>query len=41
MQQLQLRRGALGAHLREFMQRFDVIVTPTVAVPAFDAGRPA
>jgi aspartyl-tRNA(Asn)/glutamyl-tRNA(Gln) amidotransferase subunit A len=37
MQQLQLRRGALGAHLREFMQRFDVIVTPTVAVPAFDA----
>jgi aspartyl-tRNA(Asn)/glutamyl-tRNA(Gln) amidotransferase subunit A len=40
VQQLQLRRGALGAHLRRFMQRFDLIVTPAVAVPAFDA-RPA
>ncbi|MGD0501298.1 MAG: amidase [Steroidobacteraceae bacterium] len=37
VQQLQLRRGALGAHLRQFMQRFDLIVTPAVAVPAFDA----
>jgi len=40
VQQLHLRRGALGAHLRQFMQRFDLLVTPTVAVPAFDA-RPA
>jgi aspartyl-tRNA(Asn)/glutamyl-tRNA(Gln) amidotransferase subunit A len=40
VQQLQLRRGALGAHLRGFMQRFDLLVTPAVAVPAFDA-RPA
>ena len=40
VQQLTLRRGALGAHLRQFMQRFDLIATPTVAVPAF-AARPA
>ncbi|MCC7413285.1 MAG: amidase [Gammaproteobacteria bacterium] len=37
VQRLQLRRGALGSHLRQFMQRFDLLVTPTVAVPAFEA----
>jgi aspartyl-tRNA(Asn)/glutamyl-tRNA(Gln) amidotransferase subunit A len=35
-----LRRGALGSHLRQFMQGFDLIATPAVAVPAFEA-RPA
>lgn len=40
VQQLQLRRGALGSHLRQFMQRFDLLVTPTVAVPAFEARPP-
>jgi aspartyl-tRNA(Asn)/glutamyl-tRNA(Gln) amidotransferase subunit A len=40
VQRLQLRRGALGTHMRQFMQRFDLLVTPSVAVPAFDA-RPA
>ena len=40
IQQLQLRRGALGSHLRQFMQRFDLIATPAVSVPAFEA-RPA
>jgi aspartyl-tRNA(Asn)/glutamyl-tRNA(Gln) amidotransferase subunit A len=40
VQQLQLRRGALGSSMRQFMQRFDLLVTPAVAVPAFDA-RPA
>ena len=40
VQRLQLARGALGSHLRQFMQRYDLIVTPTVAVPAFEA-RPA
>jgi aspartyl-tRNA(Asn)/glutamyl-tRNA(Gln) amidotransferase subunit A len=40
VQRLHLRRGALGAHLRLFMERFDLLVTPTVAVPAFDAGPP-
>ena len=40
VQQLHLRRGALGSQLRQFMQRFDLIATPAVAVPAFEA-RPA
>ena len=40
MQRLQLRRGALGSHLRQFMEHHDLIVTPAVAVPAFEA-RPA
>lgn len=40
VQRLNLRRGALGAHMRQFMQRYDLLVTPTVAVPAFEA-RPA
>ncbi len=40
VQRLVLRRGALGSHMRQFMQRFDLIITPTVAVPAFEA-RPA
>jgi aspartyl-tRNA(Asn)/glutamyl-tRNA(Gln) amidotransferase subunit A len=37
---LTLRRGALGAHMRQFMERWDLLVTPAVAVPAFEA-RPA
>lgn len=40
VQQLHLRRGVLGSHMRQFMQRFDLLLTPSVAVPAFDA-RPA
>jgi aspartyl-tRNA(Asn)/glutamyl-tRNA(Gln) amidotransferase subunit A len=40
VQQLNLRRGALGSQLRQFMQRYDLIATPAVAVPAFEA-RPA
>jgi aspartyl-tRNA(Asn)/glutamyl-tRNA(Gln) amidotransferase subunit A len=40
VQRLHLRRGALGTHMRQFMLRFDLLVTPSVAVPAFDA-RPA
>jgi len=40
VQQLNLRRGVLGSHMRQFMQRYDLLVTPTVAVPAFEA-RPA
>lgn len=38
--QLNQRRGALGSHMRQFMQGFDLLVTPAVAVPAFDV-RPA
>lgn len=37
VQQLQLRRGALGSHMRQFMQQYDLLITPTVAVPAFEA----
>ena len=40
VQRLQLRRGTLGSHLRQFMEHHDLIFTPAVAVPAFDA-RPA
>jgi aspartyl-tRNA(Asn)/glutamyl-tRNA(Gln) amidotransferase subunit A len=40
VQQLHMRRGALGSHMRQFMRRFDLLVTPSVAIPAFDA-RPA
>jgi aspartyl-tRNA(Asn)/glutamyl-tRNA(Gln) amidotransferase subunit A len=40
VQRLNQRRGALGAHLRQFMERFDLLMTPTVAVPAFDARPP-
>jgi aspartyl-tRNA(Asn)/glutamyl-tRNA(Gln) amidotransferase subunit A len=37
VQRLQLRRGELGSRMRQFMQRYDLLVTPAVAVPAFDA----
>lgn len=40
LQRLHLRRGVLGSQMRQFMQRHDLLVTPAVAVPAFDA-RPA
>jgi aspartyl-tRNA(Asn)/glutamyl-tRNA(Gln) amidotransferase subunit A len=40
VQRLNLRRGALGSHMRQFMQRHDLLVTPSVAVAAFEA-RPA
>ena len=40
IQRLHVRRGELGSHMRQFMKRFDLLVTPAVAVPAFDA-RPA
>ena len=40
VQRLHLRRGALGSHMRQFMQRFDLLLTPSLAVPAFDL-RPA
>ena len=37
---LNQRRGFLGSQMRQFMQRFDLLVTPAVSIPAFDA-RPA
>ncbi|MFM9134064.1 MAG: amidase family protein [bacterium] len=40
VQKLVLRRGALGMLMRQFMERYDLLVTPALAVPAFEA-RPA
>ncbi len=37
VQRLHLRRGALGSHMRQFMQRYDLLLTPAVSVPAFEA----
>jgi aspartyl-tRNA(Asn)/glutamyl-tRNA(Gln) amidotransferase subunit A len=37
IQHLNQRRGVLGGMMRQFMRRFDLLVTPAVAVPAFDA----
>ena len=33
------QRGALGAAMRQFMLNYDVLVTPTLPIAAFDAGR--
>ena len=35
----QLKRGALGTHMDLFHRDYDLLVTPTLAVAAFDAGR--
>ena len=35
----QMKRGALGMHMNLFHRAFDLLVTPTLAVPAFDVGR--
>ncbi len=40
VQLLTLKRNALGTLMREFMTRYDLLVTPAVAIPAFEA-RPA
>ncbi|HMK10645.1 MAG TPA: amidase [Acidimicrobiales bacterium] len=37
VQRLVLRRGDLGSMMRQLMQRYDLVVTPSVAVPAFEA----
>ncbi len=35
----QLKRGALGMHMNLFHRDYDLLVTPTLAVAAFDVGR--
>jgi len=40
VQRLNIRRGLLGSQMRQFMQDWDLLLTPTLAVPAFEA-RPA
>lgn len=37
IQHLNQRRGVLGSQMRQFMQGFDLLVTPAVSIPAFDA----
>jgi aspartyl-tRNA(Asn)/glutamyl-tRNA(Gln) amidotransferase subunit A len=37
----QQKRGALGVHMNLFHRDYDLLVTPTLAVPAFDVGREA
>jgi aspartyl-tRNA(Asn)/glutamyl-tRNA(Gln) amidotransferase subunit A len=31
-------RGALGTHMRLFMEKYDCLITPTLPIPAFGAG---
>jgi aspartyl-tRNA(Asn)/glutamyl-tRNA(Gln) amidotransferase subunit A len=33
------KRGALGTHMRLFMESYDLLVTPSLPIPAFDAGQ--
>jgi aspartyl-tRNA(Asn)/glutamyl-tRNA(Gln) amidotransferase subunit A len=35
----QQKRGALGAHMNLFHRDYDLLVTPTLAVPAFEVGK--
>jgi aspartyl-tRNA(Asn)/glutamyl-tRNA(Gln) amidotransferase subunit A len=37
VQRLHQRRGELGSHMRQFMQRYDLLITPAVACTAFAA----
>jgi len=33
------KRGALGIHMCGFMEKYDLLVTPTLPIPAFEAGK--
>jgi aspartyl-tRNA(Asn)/glutamyl-tRNA(Gln) amidotransferase subunit A len=35
----QKQRGALGTTMRQFMERYDLLVTPSLPITAFEAGR--
>jgi aspartyl-tRNA(Asn)/glutamyl-tRNA(Gln) amidotransferase subunit A len=32
-------RGSLGSHMRQFMEDYDLLLTPTLPIPAFAAGK--
>ena len=34
----QKKRGALGSHMRQFMERYDLLVTPSLPITAFGVG---
>jgi aspartyl-tRNA(Asn)/glutamyl-tRNA(Gln) amidotransferase subunit A len=40
LQKLTLRRGELGSFMRQFHQRYDLLLTPGVSIPAFEARAP-
>jgi aspartyl-tRNA(Asn)/glutamyl-tRNA(Gln) amidotransferase subunit A len=40
LQALTARRGELGSFMRQFHERYDLLLTPGVAVPAFEAKAP-
>ena len=40
LQRLAMRRGELGALMRQFHQRYDLLLTPGVSIPAFEAKAP-
>jgi aspartyl-tRNA(Asn)/glutamyl-tRNA(Gln) amidotransferase subunit A len=33
------QRGALGTRMRQFMERYDLLITPSLPIPAFEAGK--
>jgi Asp-tRNA(Asn)/Glu-tRNA(Gln) amidotransferase A subunit family amidase len=35
----QMKRGALGLHMNLFHRDYDLLVTPTLSIAAFDAGK--
>ena len=39
IQQATMQRGALGAKMRAFMEKYDALLTPTLPIPAFEAGK--
>ena len=34
-----MQRGLLGAKMRGFMEKYDALLTPTLPIPAFEAGK--
>ena len=39
IQQATMQRGILGAKMRGFMEKYDALLTPTLPIPAFEAGK--
>ncbi|HEX5092902.1 MAG TPA: amidase [Burkholderiales bacterium] len=39
IQDAALRRGALGVHMHRFHEKYDLLLTPTLPLPAFEAGK--
>ena len=35
----QMKRGALGVHMNLFHREYDLLLTPTLSIAAFDAGK--